>query len=110
MTDRTNITIFLLCISATLLAVTFIFLAGTEEAQAAGSESRSADYLAAVCSVGSSTDYVLVIDLEAEKMNAYGLGKRTSDQQLYLIPNTQIDLGRVFRDVSGTGGTSDLTR
>ena len=96
MTDRTNITIVLLCVSATLLAVAFVSLSGTQEVQAAGAESRSGDYLAAVCRVSSGTDFVFVIDQVAERMNAYGLGKKANDQQLYLIPGTQVDLERAF--------------
>jgi len=102
MTDKANITIALLCISAMLLAVVFISLSSVEEVRAAGAESRSGDYVAAVCRVGSSTDFVFVIDQDAERMNAYGVGKRAKDQQLYLIPGTQIDLKRAFDNAETT--------
>ena len=96
MTDRANITIALLCVTATLLAVAFVLLSGTDDVQAAGPESRSGEYLAVVCRVTGSNDFVFVLDLVAERMNAYGLGKDLNDRQLYLIPGTQVDLRRAF--------------
>ena len=101
MTDRGNITIVLLCASATLLAVACIFLAGAPDAAAAGPESRSGDYLAAVCRVSSSSDFVFVVDLSAEKMTAYAVGKDRDDRQLYLVPGTQVDLRRAFDEADG---------
>lgn len=96
MNDRKNLTIGLLCVSATLLAAAWIFLHHTDGAVAATAQSRGGDYIAATASITSNTDLVYVIDLSAQRMNAYAAPKDNKRDNIVRVDAMSVDLRRLF--------------
>jgi hypothetical protein len=96
MNDRQNLTIGLLCVTAALLATAVFFLQSTDNAVAAGSESREGDYIMVSNTVTSNNDVVFVIDVGSQKMNAYMVDKDPRRNEIILIAGTTVDLKNVF--------------
>jgi len=95
MNDPKNITIALLCCTATLLTAAMFFLGQTDTVVAAGAESRGGDFIMAVAKTSSAEDIVCVIDTTADLLNAYSAGKTNPE----IVLRASIDLGRAFESI-----------
>lgn len=94
--NRQNTIIVILCITATLLGSALLLMSKPSSALAGTSESRSGDYIMIPAAVSGSQDIVYVIDLTAQRLNAYALGRDDRDRQIYLVENATIDLEQSF--------------
>lgn len=83
MNDPKNLTILLLCVTASLLGAVLVTMHMTEDtALAATAESRAGDYVMASGRVTSSSDMLFLIDVASQRMNGYAVNQNNSTIEL----------------------------
>ena len=103
MKDTKNITIALLCVTATLLLTVILLVSDTEEAVAATSESRTSKYIMVPGRATSTRDVVYVIDMNTEKLNAYLVDRDWQVRDIELAAGP-IDLAKLMRQAEARRG------
>jgi hypothetical protein len=93
MTNTKNITIAILCISASIMGAMLFMLHTTPVAQA--TETRGGDYIMLTARFTDSQEALYVVDTAQQKLNVYTFGVQRGDLQL----RDSLPLARIF----GTG-------
>jgi hypothetical protein len=107
MKDRSNATIVVLAVTATLLA-TALWLTNTgEPVLAAQAESRGASYAMGVARATADQDLLYVIDMNTEQLCTYSTDRDNRNRDILLVTGP-MDLQRMTRgaevDRTPTGG------
>ncbi len=103
MNDTKNITIALLCVSATLLLTVTLLVNSTDEAYATSAQSANSSYIMIAGRVTESRDVIYVVDLDTEKLNAYLVDRDWQVRDIELAAGP-IDLARLISQAEGRRG------
>ena len=95
MRDSKNITIALLCITASLLTTAVLVINHAQPALAVTSESRAGDYVMVCGSISDVQDILYVVDTAAQRMNGYAVNRNS--RAVELIPGCAVDLAAAFQ-------------
>lgn len=93
MRDPKNLTIALLCVSATLLATVLVLLGAAGQPAYADTPVRGGDYIMITGAYSDSTDLLYVLDVATQRINTYVFNPQNND----LILRHQFNLTPVFR-------------
>ena len=91
MNDPKNLTIAMLCVSATILVTVLSLLPTTEQARA-DTPVRGGDYIMVTGAYSSLIDLLYVVDRSQQKLNAYVLDMNKGE----LVPKSQVNLMLTF--------------
>jgi len=92
MNDTRNITIAVLCVTATILAVALILMHLSTKA-CADTPVAGGDYIMVTGAYSSAVDILYVVDQRQGKLNAYAVDRTRNRFE----PREQIDLRKLFR-------------
>lgn len=92
MKDPKNLSIALLCVSATVLATVFVLLSSTAAPAYADTPVRGGDYIMITGAYSESVDLLYVIDVVAQRVNTYVFNPQTNE----LVLRDQFNLKPVF--------------
>lgn len=92
MKDPKNLTIAMLCVSATILVTALVLLPGTNQALADTPASRG-DYIMVTGSYSKSIDLLYIVDRSQQQLIAYVLNLHRGD----VIPRSQVNLKLAFQ-------------
>jgi hypothetical protein len=95
MTDKKNITIALLCVSAALLVAVLCLVNYSDNAAYADTMARGGGYIVVTGSVSPGTEMIYIIDVAAQKMNAYGATGNNAGGSVALVD--QVDLKQAIK-------------
>ena len=93
MTESKNLTIVLLCVSATVLATVLVLVNQTAAPAYADTPVRAGDYIMIAGEYSESTDLVYVVDIVAQKVNTYVFNPASNE----LILRHDFNLKPVFQ-------------
>lgn len=91
MKDTQNATIAVLCVSAAILASVLVLMAVTRPAPA-DSPTTGGEYILITGAYSSGTDILYVVDLRAQRLNAYAFDRTNNSIRLA----DQVNLQRAF--------------
>ena len=94
MRNTQNITLGILCISATVLATLLAFTFHADRAGAAGIASSAGEYIMFTGEVTGSMDLLYIVDLTKRKMNVYAF----QPMENTIVLRDQVDLAKTFRE------------
>lgn len=92
MQDTQNATIAVLCVSAAILASVLALMLLTAPAKA-DSPTVGGEYVMITGAYGSGTDILYIVDLRAQRLNAYAFDRNNNSIRLA----DQVNLERAFR-------------
>jgi len=91
MNDTRNITIAVLCVTATILTVALVMMHRSDAY--ADTPVAGGDYIMVTGAYSSSTDILYVVDQRSGRLNAYVIDRTRNRFE----PREQIDLRKLFR-------------
>ena len=99
MKDPKNLTIAMLCVSATILVTALVLVPGTNQARA-DTPVRGGDYIMVTGSYSGTIDLLYIVDRSQQMLNAYVLNLHRGD----LVPKSQVNLKLAFQRAGAAAG------